>query len=318
MTPILAALCLLTPPQNPNWPAVSSPLFVINGIDEAGMANLQHARIGEKAGVTSIGKPRTGAGGSWASLLLPSGTQQWRSLQIAFTYSSDGPVASFGGIELSVKKGYLWEGKIGANSKIAPVSPGDLTDVQIVRQQRTVHFYVNGKANGQPLAIAEQSYPVEVGNDPFKGTIVGVAAYARELSTDELDTNDKAVHEHAKPLFADTLKVTVEGQMTAFTPIPELERIRPYRSALLAEEYKVIRIVSGRNSSIKPGMKIRIFRYGIKAGEKTAVKDAKVGGRATMVIQGYDSDPKFGREFQVNDLEPDITIPQFVEVTPIN
>jgi len=82
------------------------------------------------------------------------------------------------------------------------------------------------------------------------------------------------------------------------------------------EEYKVLKVVSGHMSAIKPGTKIRIYRYGIKAGEKTAIKDLKLGDHAKMVIVPYDSDPKYGREFQVDTLDPDISIPLFVDVTP--
>lgn len=317
MTPALAALCFLAPVQL-HWPMVPNTLFVVNGIDNAGSANLQHLKIAEKAGVMSIGSPRTGGDGSWASLAIPPSTKLWKSLQIAFAYSADGPVARFGDVEVMVKGGSLWLSKGSTVYRLAAASQNDLTDLQIVSEAGGLSVSVNGKAFGQSVSGGKAAYPIEVGLDPFKGTFAGVAAYIRALSVDEQVANDTAVREKSKALFADTLKVKVEGEMTASTPVPELERIRPYRSALIAEEYKVVRIVSGRNSSIKPGMKIRIFRYGIKAGEKTAVKDAKVGSHATMLIQGFDSDVKFGREFHVDDLEPDITIPLFVDVTPID
>jgi hypothetical protein len=149
------------------------------------------------------------------------------------------------------------------------------------------------------------------------GLIGFTEAYPRELSTDELYGNEVAAKSLAKALFADTQKATVEAELLATTPVPEIERIRPYRSALLAEEYKVIRVTSGRMSALKPGTKIRIFRYGIRFGEKTAIKDAKVGEKDEILIQSYDSDAKFSREFQVDGLDPDITIPLYVDVTPV-
>ncbi len=63
-------------------------------------------------------------------------------------------------------------------------------------------------------------------------------------------------------------------------------------------------------------MKVRVFRWGIRAGEKTALQNAKVGDHAKMVLQPYDSDPKFEREFQVDTLDQDISALVFVDVTP--
>lgn len=323
MIPLLATICLLAPTQGPIHAEVhrsgsSDTLFSVNGIDGTGAATLEHLKVLEKEGVTSIGDPKVGGHGTWARLSIPVGTTPWKSVQVAFTYSVEGPFASFGDVQLTVEKDAVWILKDNVKSKVSSISAVDLIDVQIQNHAGSISVFVNGMEGGKSVSMKGPAYPLEIGVDPFKGNLIGVTAYSRELSADEIQAIDKAVKDKTKALFADTAKITIEGEMTAFTPVPELERIRPYRSALLAEEYKVTRVVTGRMSSVKPGMKIRIFRYGIKAGEKTAVKDAKVGSHATMLIQPFDSDPKFGREFSVNDLDPDITIPQFVDVTPEN
>jgi len=323
MTTALFALCLVGSKQGSvqpelHWPLVPHTLFVARGIDTDGMDVLQHLRVAEKAGVPSIGVVRTGGGGSWSSIVLPSGTAPWKTLQIVFAYKTEGPLATFGGVELAIKNGILFFSRGGNGLKMAQVSSGDLNDLQIVCHNGSLLAYLNGTPATQPVAATKPLLPIEVGIDPFKGSIIGVAAYDRELSVDEIAANTRAAKSMSKMLIADTLKVTVEGVLTGITPVPELERIRPYRSALLAEEYKVVRIVSGRMSAIKPGMKIRIFRYGIKAGEKTALQNAKLGDRAKMTIQAYDSDIKFSREFQVDNLDPDISIPLYVDVTPMN
>jgi hypothetical protein len=192
-----------------------------------------------------------------------------------------------------------------------------VNSVQLIKHFDSIITFVNGSRPVASLLPTAPLLPIFVGLDGWKGQIIAAGSYARELSTDELYGNEVAAKSIAKALFADTIKATVEGELTAVTPVPDLERIRPYRSALLAEEYKVIRVVSGRMSALKPGTKIRIYRYGIRSGEKTAVKDAKIGDKTQMLIQSYDSDPKFSREFQVDGLDPDITIPLYVDVSPV-
>ncbi len=301
-----------------HWPLVPHPLFVVAGIDANGANPLIHAKIGDKPGTTAIGKPKTFAHGAAANLPLPPGTAPWRTLQIVFTSTVDGTLATLGSVDLEVRKGWLLLSKAGTLIRLAQVANGDVCDVQLVRNFGALIAYINGSAVGKSMTAPGVLMPVEVGIDPWKGAVIGIAGYDRELSVDELYANARAARDMAKALFADTLKATVEGEMTAFTPVPDVERIRPYRSALICEEYKVIRLVSGRMSALKPGMKIRVLRYGVRSGEKTALKNAKVGDRAQMLIQSFDSDEKFGREFRVDDLDPDITIPMFVDVTPEN
>lgn len=315
---MLIAPLQTAPTPTLHWPLVPGALFVINGIDANGENPLIHAKVAEKAGAQAIGKPKTFAHGAAASLALPTNAPDWMTLQIVFTSTLDGTLATFAGVDLDVRKGWLWFTRGTTSVKLAPVVSGDLNDVQVSAEHGLLTAYVNGATAAGAIHAPRQPVPVEVGIDPWKGTILGIAGYSRELSPDEMYANEHAAKDMAKALFADTLKVTVEGELTALTPVPEVDRIRPYRSALLCEEYRVIRIVSGRASELKPGMKIRIFRYGIRSGEKTALKNAKVGDRATMLVQSFDSDPKFSREFRVDTLDPDIAIPWYVDVAPID
>jgi len=323
MTTAFAALCLLARLQggSSHWPIVPGALFSLNGADSP----VSHAMIAVKG--DSTGKLASGDSGS-GFVGLPRGATPWKTLQIAFTYTADGTLARFGGISLVTKGGHLYYSKDGAMIEVAPLTQGESNDVQILKHYDSIHAYVNGERASRSILPTKPLLPIEVGLDTWKGKILGIAGYSRELSVDELFANEHSLLSPTKsspavdatpktePPGPDTAKVTVEGELTAMTPVPDIDRIRPYRSALLAEEYKVVKIVSGRMASIKPGMKIRIYRYGIRAGEKTDIKDMKIGDHAEMLIQPYDSDPKFAREFQVDALDPDITIPLFVDVTP--
>ncbi len=314
MIPTLIALCALRQ-DSLNWPLVPGSQFAYKGVGSNATEPAKHLSITlNPAGVngTSVSSKTDGL-----SVGLPQKSAEWKTVQLAFTYTQDGTLAKFGGISIFVKQGKLWFAKKGEYSEIAPLLKDDINDVQIIKHFDSIITFVNGSRPVASLLPTAPLLPFHVGLDGWKGQIIAAAVYPRELSTDELFGNEVAVKSIAKALFADTVKATVEAELTAATPVPELERIRPYRSALLAEEYKVIRVTSGRMSSLKPGTKIRVYRYGIRSGEKTSVKDAKVGDRAEMLIQGYDTDPKFSREFQVYGLDPDITIPLYVDVTPV-
>ena len=306
----LVALCLMGHVQDSlHWPLVPGSQFAYNGISSTGSATTSHLNIAVK--------PAKASGPDTASVTFPTGSSEWKTLQIVFTYTADGAIAKFGGIFLYAQSGHLWFIKGGNSIDIAPLVKEDLNDVQILKHNDSLLAYVNGSRAVHSIIPTAPLLPIAIGVDPWKGSIIACTSYARELTIDELFANERAAQSISKALFGDTQKVTVEAELTASTPVPELERIRPYRSALLAEEYKVVRITSGRMSTLKPGMKVRIFRYGIRSGEKTSVKDAKIGDHAEMLIQSYDSDPKFSREFQVDALDPDITIPLFVDVTPV-
>ena len=302
-----------------HWPFVSGSIFSFDGVaTELKRPLLIVSGTGSSQQWTKPLKGTSSKGSASITEFYAMQTQgaSWKTLQLAFTYTGDGTLAEFGGISLKIKNSHLWFAKDKTLIDVAPLVANDFNDVQIVKHYDSLLAYVNGDRASRSITPTKPFMPVEIGFDSWKGTIIAVAGYGRELSVDEMYANENAARTLAKSLFADTPKVTVEAELDAMTPIPDIDKIRPYRSALLAEEYKVIRITAGRMSALKPGMKIRIYRWGIRAGEKTALKTAKIGDHHEMVIQSYASDPKFEREFQVDNLDPDISIPLYVDVTP--
>ena len=315
MLTLIPALLLVGRQDSLQWPIVPGSQFAVNGITSEGSVKLEHVNVNFQPNGKTVIKRQSATGDS-ASVVVPGKMSAWKTLQIAFTTRGDGTLARFGRIALIIRKNHLFYAKDGKAIKVAPLIEGDLNDVQVIRHFDSIIAFVNGSRVVPSVIPTAPVMPIEIGVDGWKGSIIGTAAYTRELTVDELYANEQAAKAIAKALFADTKQATVEVELLAMTPVPELEKIRPYRSALLAEEYKVVRVVSGRMSSLKPGMKIRIFRYGIRAGDKTELKDTKLGDRSQIPIQSYDSDPKFSREFQVDALDPDISIPLFVDVSP--
>ena len=275
------------------WPLVPDPLFALNGT--ASETPLQHVQISIKT--DGIKEDPKSSDKDAASLILPLGSPAFKSLQLLFMSTADGTLAKFGGISLVVKTGHIWFAKDGNQVDIAPLKADGLNDVQVVKHVDSLIAYINGEHSVQTMMPTAPLLPLQVGLDTWKGTILGGQGIAKSLT-------------------ADTKTVTVNAELGAFTPVPELERIAPYRSALVAEEYTITSITSGRMSAIKPGLKIRVFRWGLLAGKKTDVASIKTGDKAQLVIQPLSADPKYEKEFQVDTLDGDISAVYFVDVTP--
>ena len=253
---------------------------------------------------------------SWISKTLPENAPSWKSLEILFTGAADGTLATFGGVTVVVKNGRIGYRKDSGILDIGPLRADGINDVQWIKHLDSYLVSVNGEKQIQTVTPTAPVLPVEVGPDGWKAGIIGVCGYARALTDDEVVANQKAGFTFAKSLNADTKTVTIHAELGAFTPVPELDRIAPYRSALVAEEYTILSISSGRMSALKPGMKIRVFRWGLLAAKKTDVAGIKTGDKADMVIQPLSADPKFEKEFQVDTLDGDISALYFVDVTP--
>ncbi|MGV3614957.1 MAG: hypothetical protein ACO1SV_06440 [Fimbriimonas sp.] len=115
-------------------------------------------------------------------------------------------------------------------------------------------------------------------------------------------------------LQAPSTPVTADLVLLATSPTPDVAKIRPYRSALVAQEYQVKTIVSGKNPDVKAGSKIRLFRWGLMDGKPTKVGKAKKGDKVRLTFKPLAGWTQMEREFQVDTLESDLAITYFVEV----
>jgi len=105
----------------------------------------------------------------------------------------------------------------------------------------------------------------------------------------------------------------LDAKLKTTTPVPDPQRILPYRNALLAQDYTIVAITKGYKKELKVGGNLRVYRYGVLNGEKTSLKDLKPGAVAHMTVQLLELDPKLKREYQLNDLDTVFTS-DFVEV----
>ncbi len=296
------------------WPLVPDSMFAINGV-ASGSAQLVHVLIASKTDIPKDEKTISENDPTNSFFALTNPGAPVKSLQISFMAAGDGTLLKFGGVTIIAKSGHLMFAKEKTPLEIATLRSDSQNDIQLVKHYDSLITYVNGKRVNQTITPSSPLIPIQIGMDGWTGAIIGVAGYGKALTEDEVIANQRSAQALAKSLLADTKTVTVEAQLTALTPVPELDRIAPYRSALVAEEYTIVEITKGRMSALKSGMKVRIFRWGLLAGKKTDVATAKVGDKATMLIQPLSADSKYEKEFQVDNLDNDISALYFVEPT---
>ena len=114
-------------------------------------------------------------------------------------------------------------------------------------------------------------------------------------------------------LQAPTAPVTVDLELIAMTKAPVPASIKPYRNALIAQEYKVKTVVKGKDADIKAGEKIRVLRWGILSGKLTSVAKAKKGDKIRLTIKRLAGWVDMEREYQVDTLESDLAMTYFVD-----
>jgi hypothetical protein len=108
--------------------------------------------------------------------------------------------------------------------------------------------------------------------------------------------------------------VVADLELVASTPVPSATRIKPYRSALVAQEYVVRKVVKGKDADVKPKAKIRVFRWGILETKPTSIAKAKKGDKVRLTLKRLSGWVEMEREYQVDELDSDLAITYYVEV----
>ena len=108
--------------------------------------------------------------------------------------------------------------------------------------------------------------------------------------------------------------VTIVATLKAASKVPDPKAIAPYKNALVSGDYIVEKILSGKDSHVKSGQVVRLFRLGIVKGSKTAIGKVKKGTKLTLALKPLTDWPEMEREFQADDLPVTDSTFYFVEV----
>jgi hypothetical protein len=184
--------------------------------------------------------------------------------------------------------------------------------LDVVRLGDRLSFYVDGKLSGDLNVSGIRSF--DLGDRLHAIRVAATATYNRALTPAEIAKNATAGIRFIQDQLPDTKTVTLDLKLTALTEVPDPARMKPYRSALVAQEYTVTGIVAGHQKGLKPGAKVRIFRYGVFDGKKTDVQNQKKGDSARITVELLSADPVMSREYQLDDLDTDASTTYYVEL----
>ncbi len=110
-------------------------------------------------------------------------------------------------------------------------------------------------------------------------------------------------------------KITVTATITAVTPVPDPNRVKPYLNVLVAQEWKIKSVKGGKIDGVKPGAVIRVLRWGILNGKIVpAIKKNKAKAAITAKLAPFSDYPNLSREYQVDTLPENYTAPVLLEV----
>ena len=108
--------------------------------------------------------------------------------------------------------------------------------------------------------------------------------------------------------------VTIVCNLKSSSKVPAPKSIAPYKNALVSGDYRVVRIVSGKDSHVKLGQLVRVFRWGVHNGALTGLSKVKKGSQTTLALKALNDWPEMQREYQTDDLPVNDSTFYFVEV----
>jgi len=234
------------------------------------------------------------------SIKAPDPTKR-AAVELLARVREDGPVVKFGTQTIGFESGHISLSD-GPFVPMPGVKPEEPLDIVFVTRYNDVAIYVNGEMFTSHPA-AEPTKITYLRKD-WSTSLQGFVTYVNPLSPTQIKRNAVAAAQFAKgEISTSGGSMVLEAELDAFTPVPDPARIKPYRNALLAQEYKVLRVVEPGVGGVKPGDTVRVFRYGVLDGQRTAMKNLKAGDRVRIKIDLLSAYPALEREYQLDSLD---------------
>lgn len=203
----------------------------------------------------------------------------------------------------------------GATTEVATLPINQTSHVVITYVQDLLMCYVDGKQvfSTDKVKGDLQGYPtggLSTGNNldgrTWRGTIEGIALYNRALTPEEVLANYKAfriIRETRKPVE----RVELDGKLVAASRTPLLKEIQPYNSALVINEYEVVKLVSG---TYVPN-RIRIAHWVILDGQTQRIAQMPLGTVARIVAEPMPSQPQLEGQYVADTLDVNLDLPLY-------
>lgn len=149
----------------------------------------------------------------------------------------------------------------------------------------------------------------------WRGRIDAVALYDRVLSADEVRQSfgTWAAAAAARP---PVLRLRVETEVVALSPIPTAAQIAPYREGLVLAEHRVKR-AEGAAGAPAAGSLVRVAHWALLDGVPVPDTSARrVGDVGWIELEPFGQQPQARALFLSDELELKLDLPVFLDVTP--
>jgi hypothetical protein len=107
---------------------------------------------------------------------------------------------------------------------------------------------------------------------------------------------------------------TVEAELVGLTAVPEPKDVLPYKHALITHEYKILSVKNGGLDGVQAGTTVRVVRWGIIGGQKTAIATLKKGAKVTMNLEWFKDHREIANEFTVDKLADNFDAPFLYDI----
>ncbi len=191
--------------------------------------------------------------------------------------------------------------------------------VLVTYKAGVIRCFVDGKNVTSALTKAAdfnvwKEGPIVFGNSPgtgqdWPGTLEAVAMYSRAIEINEVAANAALAKRETRVVGRTPIpRLVVEARLVEFTENTTPDAIRPYRRALLEDNYEVIRVVEG----VCADKAIAVGRWGILDAQTVPLKREK-GRVETLVLEPMSEHPNFESERSLNETS-DFTLPVYLNM----
>jgi hypothetical protein len=148
----------------------------------------------------------------------------------------------------------------------------------------------------------------------WAGTLEGVAIFNRALDAEEV-RRDAAHYSHLLQARSAAPRITVDAELVARSPLPTLEEIKPYRSALAVYKY---RVTGNLPDALVGERDLLVAHWALLDGQPEPIGGWQPGMKTQLVLEPVEHNAQLQRYVTKDgfDSDDDLARPRYYDVRP--